>query len=231
MNFNFSGSNEYQLNRGLIDEMISLYGVLVKFMVAERIGVDDNVFGDYSHLKSDASKIYDVYMLPENTESFDTGEYGFGNFGFLNYDNVSFFVSKTSLDTIPSIDFPKGVVGNLLVMPNSKVLEITHADWNVPGVNNLFVYPDQKSTLKITCKPHEFKIVSEIDDADIDYDGEEYPLLDQYFTDLEAIAVNQDNEGHVDLNGMGVENAGDVDVKVHKPTLDKTEPDVWGSFS
>lgn len=69
MNFNYSKHPEYQLHTSLIEEAIKLYGILVKFLVTEKINKDDSVFGDYSHLKSDNSKIYDIYMLPDNTEN------------------------------------------------------------------------------------------------------------------------------------------------------------------
>ena len=77
MNFNSSSTPDYALNTSLIEEVISLYGVLTKFLITTKINEDPTVFGDYSHLKSDNAKIYDIYMMPENSEEWDMGDYSF----------------------------------------------------------------------------------------------------------------------------------------------------------
>lgn len=64
MNFNLSNTPEYSLNAGMIDELINLYGLFVKFLVVEKINRDLEVFGDYSHIKTDNNKAFDIYALP-----------------------------------------------------------------------------------------------------------------------------------------------------------------------
>jgi len=88
MGFNFNSQPEYQLNTSLAEEMINLYGVETKFIIAERINKDDNVFGDYSHLKTDSDKIFQINMLPENSEDWDQGAYDMSAFGLVNTESV-----------------------------------------------------------------------------------------------------------------------------------------------
>ena len=231
MNFNFTNQNEYQLNTSMTEEMINLYGVLTKLLITEKINRDDVVFGDYSHLKSDSSKIYDIYMLPETSEDWDTSSTAFTNFGLVNFDNVSLFIAKSSLDPLPdTIDEPLNLIGNLIVFPNNKVMEITDSEWSVPGVNNLFTYNDAKSVIKVTCKPHDFKLINELDTVDISAEEDvPYETLDHYFNELIDEAVKQDETAEVVPTVDTVIDL-DIDQKVKKPIIDKTEDDVWGQF-
>ena len=45
MNLNFYNNPEYELNRSLITEMISMYGIQVKFVKVKKIN-EDNLFKD-----------------------------------------------------------------------------------------------------------------------------------------------------------------------------------------
>ena len=45
MNLNFYNSPEYDLNKSLITEMISMYGIQVKFVKVKKIK-EDNLFKD-----------------------------------------------------------------------------------------------------------------------------------------------------------------------------------------
>ena len=233
MNFNFSNTQDYALNTGLIEEMIELYGILVKFILTEKINDDDTVFGDYSHLKSIPGEIYDIYMLPETTEDWDTGGFDITSFGLVNFENLVLFAAKSSFDPDPDIiDDPLDIVGNLIVLPNNKVMEVTGVDVTVPGVNNLFTYNDAKSVYKLTCKPHDFKIINEISSEAISLDpNTPYETLDNYFNELTGIKGTQDNEANVKLDTLTVDNANNTDVQVLKPIVDKTEESVWGEFS
>lgn len=227
MNFNFNSQAEYQLNTSLTFEMIQLYGVQTKYVKTQKINFDMNVFGDYSHLKTNNTDIYDIYMLPENTEDWDTGDYGLNNFGLVNFDNVSLFVPKQSFD---GIALPQEIVSNLIVFPNNKVMEITDIDITVPGVNNLFTYNDAKNVYKITCKPYDFKIVNEIDQQAISPDQTNYEGLDVYFNELTGIKDSQDTEADITPQVTAVDDTGTTDVKVEKPIVDNTESSVWGNF-
>lgn len=229
MNFNFSSQPDYQLNTSLTEEMINLYGVLTKFLVTEKINRDDNVFGDYSHMKTDNSRIYDIYMLPENSDEWDENNLSLTSFGLVNFANVSLFVSKRSFDAIADLGT---ITGNLIVFPNNKVMEITDVTSTVPGVNNLFTYKDEKSVYKLTCKPYDFKLINEVDNIDISVDPEvPYETLDVYFQELVDRSATQDIEAEVTPQVTTVDNSQALDQKVIKPIVDKTEDDVWGQFS
>lgn len=230
MNFNFSHQPDYQLNASLIEELIRMYGVLTKFLVTEKINKDDAVFGDYSHIKSDNSKIYDIYMLPETSEDWDTSSYAFGQFGLMNFENIVLFAAKSSFEADDHNDFAE-IVGNLIVLPNNKVMEITNVDATVPGVNNLFTYNDAKSVYKLTCKPYDFKLINEVDSVDISVDPQvPYETLDVYFQELINDNVAQNVEAEVTPQVTAVIKTGTLDTKVQKPIIDKSEDSVWGNF-
>lgn len=226
MNFNFSKQPEYQLNTSLIEEVIRLYGVLVKFLVTEKINEDNAVFGDYSHLKSDNNKIYDIYMLPETTEDWESGGFGMSQFGLMSLENIVLFAAKSSFNQ-PDHDEMDEIVGNLIVLPNNRVMEITNVEVTVPGVNNLFTYNDAKSVYALTCKPYDFKIINELDNVDIAVDPTvPYETLDVYFQELIGVKTDQDTETEVTPQVTANVN----NVKVLKPIIDKTEDDIFGNF-
>lgn len=227
MNFNFNSQPEYKLHTSLAEEMIRLYGVLIKLLVVTKINEDVNVFGDYSHLKSDNTKIHDIFMLPENTEDWDQGDYGITGFGLINTNNVNLFVAKSSFEGILE---PQNIVGNILVFPNNKVMEITNIELTVPGVNNLFTYNDQKSVYTLTCRPYDFKLVNEIDNTDMSVDDIPYETLDNYFNELISDADAQDVEIKEKPQVISVDSTTPVNTKVEKPIVDKSEESVWGEF-
>lgn len=230
MNFNYSGKAEYELHTSLIEEMINLYGVPTKFLVTEKINKDDIVFGDYSHLKSDSSKIYDIYMLPENTENWDEQGYNFTPFGLTNYDTITMFAAKSSFVDEDHNEFDE-IVGNLIIFPNNKVMEITHLTSTFPGINNLFTHNDTKSVYKLTCKPYDFKLINEIDNVSLSIDPEvPYETLDVYFQELIGISEDQDKEASITPSVTTIQKTGDIDNKIQKPIIDKTEDSVWGSY-
>ena len=238
MNFNFSEQPEYSLNTSLTDEMINLYGILAKFLVTTKINRDDTVFGDYSHMQTSSAGIYEVYVLPENTEEWDSTAYDFNDFGLVNSDNINIFVMKTSFDQVPEVADPNtndmaNVVGNLLVFPNNKIMEITNIDWMVPGINNLFSHNDVKSVYKLACKPYDVKLINELDPVDVDYQNDPaapYNTLDSYFTELINQATTQDTSVEVTPSVTTVVKGTGVDTTVTKPIVDKSEDAVWGKY-
>lgn len=228
MNFNFSGTPNYNLNTSLIEEVISLYGILVKFLVVEKINRDDVVFGDYSHLKSDSTRIYDIYMLPEDSENFGNIDFAFGGFGLTNSETISLFMAASALETI---GLKKGLTGNLVVLPNNKVMEITQESWETPGMNNLFTNIDAKSVIKLSCKPYDFKLINELASVDIVHDDTvPYTTLDSYFNELIGQTATQDAVASVTPTVTTVQKTGTIDTKILKPIVDKTEPDMWNGF-
>jgi hypothetical protein len=232
VNFNFSSQPEYDLNTSMITEVINLYGVLTKFLVTEKINKDDNVFGDYSHLKSDSSKIYDIYMLPETSEDWDTSANAFSSFGLSNFENITMFAAKADFDPI-STDDPdfKYIIGNLILLPNNKLMEITDADVTTPGINNLFTYDNAKSVITLTCRPYEFKLINEVDSVDVSIDPVvPHETLDVYFQELIDNSQVQDEEAEVTPQVQTVTKTGSLDTKVQRPIIDRSEDDVFGSF-
>jgi len=244
MNFNYAKKPEYDLNSVMSDELISLYGILTKFLITERINKDTLVFGDYTHLKSDGLKIYDVYMLPENSEEWDSAGDMFNQFGLTNYDNVSLFVHANLISTVPDLqqDLVK-LTGNLVIMPNNKIMEITNADWTVPGGNNLFTYNDVKNVIKLSCKPFDSQLIQELAPADISVDPVvPYTGLEAYFNELvnQTAAQNTNtevtpsvpivNKAPAPVLPAAPNSTGSTDTSGTKPIIDKSEPDVWGNF-
>ena len=165
----------------------------------------------------------------KNSEDWDNGDYALTSFGMTNFANVTLFVAKSSLDSITDLG---DITGNLIIFPNNKVMEITDVDSTVPGVNNLFTYDDVKSVYKLTCKPHAFKLIDEVDNVDISVDPEvPYETLDVYFQELVDRAVDQDDAAEVIPTVDTVDKTEALNTKVKKPIVDLDEDDVWGKFS
>jgi hypothetical protein len=199
--------------------------------VVQKLNSDDTIFGDYSPIKTDNSKIFDVFMMPENSDSWDSGGYNFSEFGMLNNDSCTVFVSKNSVQNIITLDF-KELYGNLVVMPNNKIMEVTDVQFEVPGVNNLFTYNDTKSVYKLTLKPYLVKLTDEINQADISIsDTEDYSTLDNYFDELLDIKISQDNEMEINPSQITIKKEPDIDVVIQKPKVSRVEDSVFGEFN
>ncbi len=228
MNFNISHQPEYDLNTSLIEESINLYGIGIKFLVVEKINKDDMTFGDWSHLKSDSEKIYDLMALPETSEEYDTMGMNFGQFGMLNMESINLFVARKSMNVVyEDIDSMNGfssVVGNLIVLPNNRIMEITDFQFEVPGVNNMFTGTDRKSVYKLSCKTYDNKLINELprehiaSSENIDITGD-YATLDSYFSEL------ADKEEAVDTYVEVI-----PDVLTGKTIINNEEDSVFGKF-
>ena len=230
-NFNINDNPEYDLNASLIDETINLYGIPVKFLVTTKLNSDDNIFGDYSSIKTDNSKIFEIYAMPENAESWDSGGYNFSEFGMLNLDAVAVFVSKNTVENIMELDF-KQMYNNLVVMPNNKVMEVTDVQFEVPGVNNLFTFKNAKSVYKLTLKPYALKLTDEINQADISIeDGEDYSTLDNYFDELLDRKIAVDTEMEINPSVDTIIKSEPIDIVQKRPFINKTEDSIFGEFS
>jgi len=237
MNLNFSHTPDYDLNTSMINEVINMYGVPIKFLIAQKINTDDLVFGDYSHLKTDNNKIYDLFALPENSEGWDQSDNSFNQFGLNNFENINLFVSKMDLmDVVPDLaNHTSSVTGNLIVLPNNKVMEISNTSFEVPGVNNLYVNTDAKSVLMLTCIPYNNKLISEVSSTDVSVDPNVPNVaLDTYFNELINQTTQQNTNAEVTPSVPVVQKgtgANGTDTVVVQPPVDKTtEPDVWGNF-
>lgn len=187
MNFNISSKPEYNLQGQMTGELISLYGIKIKYMIIEKINRDDLVFGDYSHVKTNASSIFEIYALPETSETWDNLNVNFTSFGMQTQESVNLFISKKNVESIyPEFYTSKGlsgVVGNLVVMPNGRIMEITDCQFEVPGISNLYANADQKNVFKLTCVTYNNKVQNEIDDTTLANEPE-FVSLENYFNEL-----------------------------------------------
>lgn len=237
MNLNFYNAPEYDLNKSLITEMISMYGIQVKFVKVKKIN-EDNLFKDYQHLVADKNDIIEMYALPENSDSFDSSGYQFNSFGFTDLNNLSVFIS---VESFGDIQF-KEIVGNLIVLPSNKILEITDVTFQVPGINNDFVNNNSRTVYKLTLTPYEFKLTDNLSEIQKPSDDLS-PLdaspksLDDYFEELMKEKEDLETELEVkDSQTVSKEtNLVDsferpIDEKV-KSQKNVTTDDVWGSFS
>lgn len=232
-NFNFTTKSEYALNTSLIEEMINLYGIEVKYVFSTKVNHDSTVFGDWSHLRTDSEEIWDVMMLPENTEDWDNAGEAFSQFGLVNFDNISLFISTRSLTFFA--DTQRKMIGDLIVLPNNKVMEITNADFTVPGINNLYTQTDVKSVIKISCKPYEFKLVNEMkkEDFSVAKDPEtgevgEFTALEDYFKEMVNVENKQDHEAEIRPSVLTTN--PEERTKKEKPIIDTTESSPFGDF-
>lgn len=236
-NFNFNTAPEYDLNASLIDEVINLYGINVKFLKVQHINVDEIVFKDFGAIKTNENSIFNVFMMPENSEGWDNGGYSFSQFGMIDMNNINLFCSKNSFETM-SIDI-KNVIGNLVITPNNKIFEITNCEFTVPGMNNLFTYNNQKSVYKLTLIPYNVKIQDELDEVQImhqdtaDLGKTSYDTLDKYFDELLSTKQKQDSESEILDSVKTVQKTGSLiqeDIIINKPIIDRTEDDIFGNF-
>lgn len=199
MNFNLSQKPEYALAGRMSDELINLYGLLCRFLVVEKLNRDHTVFGDYSHLKTDNQKIFNVYLLPENTEEAENLNYAFSQFGFNPTATMNLFISKVSMEKIfPNLYNSKGlgdVIGNLIILPSGGIIEITDCQYEVPGISNLYAAPDNKNAYKLSCTTYNQKPQNEIDTETAAESN--FVTLENYFNELIDGNEAQDTEASI----------------------------------
>lgn len=236
MNFNFSRKPEYDLNNSMGKELINLYGISVKILIVEKINNDNTVFGDFSHLKSDSEKIFDLPVMPEESEGWEDEGINFSAFGAFNNENISLFVHNEYIKQILKIT---DVVGNLLIFPNNKLMEITHIDPLVPGLNNLFTSSNAKSILKLSCKPYNRKIIHELESEDLmynpetseDYNEGDFESLEKYFDELMQTTDDLYVETEIEESMNTVKPHDEEDELIKKPIIDSSIDRVWGEFN
>lgn len=255
LNLNFSKSPDYELNKRLTDEVINIYGINLKFVKVSRLGPEPT-FGDFSNLLANKTDVYDLYGLPDNAENFDMTQYSYTNYGFNTFDFISVYVSTREFaeDKI-NLDVTK-IVGNLIVLPNDKVLEITNVEFNLPHANNLFAYDDAKCVYKLSLRPYEFKQydnlapetlqnssnfkdankylkdLANIDETLEDSKDSNFDSLDDYFIRLQQKKAEQDSEAEVKDYASTVSDVSNTDEQqsVKKPIYNTDERDIWNGF-
>lgn len=224
-NLNYSKQPDYNLQHTMLDEMINIYGVPTILLKTERINKDDLVFGDWSHIKVDGESRFNMMVLPEISESWGDIATNFSDWGMLNLETISLFVSRKTIESIyTDIDVTTGfgaLIGNLVVLNSDRIVEITDVSFEVEGTSNLFTTSAQKNVYRLTCKTYNVKSTDELpqdiiksDEAPVDYDA-----LDQYFDELTQEKSEVDSEAEVI-----------VDVDTTKPIVATDEDDVFGRF-
>lgn len=157
-NFNISSQPEYELYRGVTDEYINLYGLVCKYIITTKVQ-KDFIWGEYSHIKIDNSTIYELPLKMMNDTSFD-GENLFTKFGFMGQENSEAIVSAITMEGIhPNITSLTGngwdsIIGNLVIFPNGKIMEVVQFKPEVDGLNNLFPYSDRKNVYKLILRQY-----------------------------------------------------------------------------
>ena len=158
MNFNISNSPEYSLYGQLSDELINLYGIKCRYCVTDRIEVDE-ILGEHSRLSVDDKKTFDIFLLPSETENYG-GDFSLSVFGLSNNETLTAFISASTMKKIhPKIVEDVGtnfdyILGDLIVFQSGKIMEISGFSPYVEGINNLFVYNDNKNLYKLTLRTY-----------------------------------------------------------------------------
>lgn len=156
MSWNLSNNiTDYNLNGLLTDELITITGFEVKYIKSVKMN-KDKIFTEITHLKSDNESVFTVYVQPENAAGFDSHNDLFSKFGILNMDSIELHISSTSFLTVyPDKQFQNGV-GDLLLLPSGKLIEVIDVNSQVNGLNNMFVYDNQKNVYTLKCKPYNY---------------------------------------------------------------------------
>ena len=153
--FNFNNkANEYETFGNITDELIKLFGVDVKWIKTKFVDVD-SVLGDFKNYQSGTDDIIEwIMLLPSTPEGFEGHNNFLSQFGLINLDSMDFYLSIHELKRIHD-EFNK-CVGDLIILPSGKVMEVTNISSQVPGINNMFLYPNQKQVYQLTCKTYHY---------------------------------------------------------------------------
>lgn len=148
-------SADYELSGTLTAEVIDIFGLEVDLIPTDQVNID-NIFNETTVSTVDKEKIQKIMVKPENANSFDDDDDMLSKFGFTGMSSINLFVSNKSLDNIfedINIEFTK-LVGDIIRLPSGKLFEVTNAKPQVEGVNNMFVYANQKNVFILACKPY-----------------------------------------------------------------------------
>ena len=175
MNLNVK-RNEYDLNGLQTEEVIRIYGICVKLILTEKIN-QDLTFGDFSHLKTDNKSVFQVYVMPENTDDFDDQERLVTQFGLPLDGTVNFFISKITtyqlyqgsnntqneFDVTQTNETVQKLHGSLIILPSGKIMEVTKVDLDAIGANNQFLSAIDKNVYCLRCRTYVHHSANEID--------------------------------------------------------------------
>jgi len=159
-NNNYDG--EYELYRSTSKELVNMYGVLVKYIKIDRIN-KNYIFGEWSHIKIDSNKIYEIYILPSEKDNWGGEDDLFSKFGLGDLQTLVVYIAADSFEVIhPNITNKELLVvdelpnNNLIVFQNNKVMEVTdfkltHSEH---GNNNIYTSNRSKNVYKLTLKSY-----------------------------------------------------------------------------
>lgn len=142
--------NEYQLFGTLSAEVIDMYGFELTYIKTTRLG-HDKVLDDIVNYGTDS--VFKIFALPENAEMFEERGDILNKFGIFTMDSMNLFVSANSMKRVfENESYIPSAVGDILLLPSGKYIEITSIEHQVPGANNQFVYSNSKNVYMLRCK-------------------------------------------------------------------------------
>jgi len=237
MNFNYNQlpQKEYKLFKSQTKEIINLYGIETKYVITEKVN-KDFIFGEYSHLKIDNSNVFTLYMLPEETENWASDGSIYSNFGMTNLDTQIMFIAVDDMEIIhPNIPnrIGKGwdfILGNLVIFPNNKIMEVTHFEHEVKGFNNLFPYDLKKNVYSISLKTYianrdDYSTANNITTS-TEFDYQDFGNL------AEVFGVDSDTKDEEDSRSTQIPLIDDViyTVPLRDSTIREDEDNVFGDL-
>jgi hypothetical protein len=156
MGFNFNNyGNEYTLSNNLTSELIDLYGLTVSYIKTEKVGATKTL-SEYQFLRANNESVYKINVYPENTAGYDNQTDLLSKFGMLMFDNINMYISRNTFEIVfPNEDFLRAV-GDLIVMPSKQIFEIADVEAQVPGLNNMFLFDNQKNVYLLKLKPYNY---------------------------------------------------------------------------
>ncbi len=214
MAFNLQTSRkpEYKLTENLIDELIEIHGIRCLWLYSEKVNVD-SVFRDFSHMKVTPGASTQITLMPTEMEDWE-GDIDFNQFSLFNSHTQALFMSKRTLlslypDFLSEMGPRQKIVNSLLVVPSGSIMEVTHMESYVQGLNNLWAYADDPSSYKLTVKVYDNNLADEGTtqiDSKVDFiegpNGEIFDYqepvdtqqIDEFFSTLEIKKEEQDEE-------------------------------------
>ena len=151
-NFNIK-QNEYKTYGGLSAELIDLYGFELTYIKTTLLG-HDKVINDIQNFGTD--KTLKIMAYPENAEQFDERGDILNKFGLFTMDSMNLFISAETVSRICNENEVPSMVGDLILLPSGKYLEITSIEHQVPGINNQFVKNYSKNVFLVRCKTYSY---------------------------------------------------------------------------
>lgn len=123
-------------------------------------------------------------VMPENPDAFEEDDI-LSKFGMMSMSTTNLFVSsKTISKILDSQNDITQLVGGVIKLPSDKMLEITSIDIMSDGINNMYMYKNQKNVFTLICKPWAYNV----DDIDEEIKQEmDFNDDNQYVPDMNYV--------------------------------------------